>query len=66
MSSGKANDDGYRGVHVYFQLDNTHYPKEIGNSVGRKMRALYEGRKITTEVDFKEELAHVLHGCQGS
>lgn len=29
MSKGKANDDGYRGVHVYFQLDGTHYPIEI-------------------------------------
>jgi putative GTP pyrophosphokinase len=29
MSAGKAHDDGYRGVHVYFQLDNFHYPIEI-------------------------------------
>ena len=29
MSHGKANDDGYRGVHVYYQLDNFHYPIEI-------------------------------------
>lgn len=29
MSKGKANDDGYRGVHVYFQLSGTHYPIEI-------------------------------------
>lgn len=29
MSQGKANDDGYRGVHAYFQLDNFHYPIEI-------------------------------------
>lgn len=29
MSKGKANDDGYRGVHVYFQLDGTCYPIEI-------------------------------------
>lgn len=29
LSSGKAQDDGYRGVHVYFQLDNYHYPIEI-------------------------------------
>lgn len=29
MSSGKANDDGYRGIHVYFQLDGSHYPIEI-------------------------------------
>ena len=29
MSQGKANDDGYRGVHVYYQKDNFHYPIEI-------------------------------------
>ena len=29
MSHGKANDDGYRGVHVYFQLSKAHYPIEI-------------------------------------
>lgn len=29
MSGGKAHDDGYRGVHVYYQLDNFHYPIEI-------------------------------------
>jgi putative GTP pyrophosphokinase len=29
MSKGKASDDGYRGVHVYFQLDGVHYPIEI-------------------------------------
>lgn len=29
MSAGKANDDGYRGVHAYYQLDNYHYPIEI-------------------------------------
>ena len=29
LSKGKANDDGYRGIHVYFQLDGNHYPIEI-------------------------------------
>ena len=29
MSNGKANDDGYRGVHVYYQEDGSHYPIEI-------------------------------------
>ena len=29
MSNGKAKDDGYRGVHVYFQLSAYHYPIEI-------------------------------------
>ena len=29
MTKGKANDDGYRGIHVYFQMSNKHYPIEI-------------------------------------
>lgn len=29
LSGGKAKDDGYRGVHLYFQLSNYHYPIEI-------------------------------------
>lgn len=29
MSGGKAQDDGYRGVHVYYYKDNFHYPIEI-------------------------------------
>lgn len=29
MSRGKANDDGYRGVHVYYQKSGRHYPIEI-------------------------------------
>ena len=29
MSFGKSNDDGYRGVHLYYQKDNYHYPIEI-------------------------------------
>lgn len=29
MSNGKTHDDGYRGIHVYYQQDNYHYPIEI-------------------------------------
>ena len=29
MSTGKAKDDGYRGIHVYFQMSGNHYPIEI-------------------------------------
>uniref|UniRef100_UPI003467EE41 RelA/SpoT domain-containing protein n=2 Tax=Coprobacillaceae TaxID=2810280 RepID=UPI003467EE41 len=29
MSRGKSNDDGFRGIHVYYQRDNHHYPIEI-------------------------------------
>ncbi|MBO6128273.1 MAG: hypothetical protein J6P79_05180 [Pseudobutyrivibrio sp.] len=29
MTQGKSHDDGYRGVHVYYQKDNYHYPIEV-------------------------------------
>lgn len=29
MRNGKAKDDGYRAIHVYYQLDHFHYPIEI-------------------------------------
>ena len=29
LSKGKATDDGYRGVHVYYQINNHYYPIEI-------------------------------------
>lgn len=29
MINGKANDDGYRGLHLYYQRSNKHYPIEI-------------------------------------
>ena len=29
MSTGKGLDDGYRGVHLYYQIDNFYYPIEI-------------------------------------
>lgn len=29
MTKGKAVDDGYRGVHVYYQKSGRHYPIEI-------------------------------------
>lgn len=29
MSQGKAKDDGYRGVHIYYQPTHFHYPIEI-------------------------------------
>lgn len=81
-----ANDDGYRGIHVYYQLDGSYYPIEIqyntyydrqfnnwlhkyvykkdySNSVGLQLRKMYEGAKIQTEQDFKEELEHVLSDC---
>lgn len=29
MINGKANDDGYRGIHLYYQRSNKYYPIEI-------------------------------------
>lgn len=29
MRNGKANDDGYRAIHMYYQKDHDHYPIEI-------------------------------------
>ena len=29
MSHGKAHDDGCRGVHLYYKIDNFHYPIEL-------------------------------------
>lgn len=29
MSNGKSIDDGYRGVHLYYQINNSFYPIEI-------------------------------------
>ncbi|WP_461207290.1 hypothetical protein [Clostridium sp. DL1XJH146] len=29
MINGKVNDDGYRGIHLYYQKTNRHYPIEI-------------------------------------
>jgi putative GTP pyrophosphokinase len=29
LTEGKANDDGYRALHLYYKLDNNHYQIEI-------------------------------------
>lgn len=29
MAAGKAKDDGYRGIHMYFQLSESNYPIKI-------------------------------------
>lgn len=29
MRNGKANDDGYRAIHIYYQKDHFHYPIEV-------------------------------------
>lgn len=62
MSSGKAMDDGYRGVHVYYQKSGRHYPIETG----RIMREKYERGLIRNEYEFKEVLNNVLSGSERS
>ena len=46
-------DDGYRGINVYYQKSEKHYPIETG----RVMRERYE---------FKEALNNVLSGSERS
>lgn len=29
MREGKAKNDGYRGIHLYFQINHSYYPIEI-------------------------------------
>ncbi|HBG7745393.1 TPA: hypothetical protein KRE80_000856 [Clostridioides difficile] len=42
MRTEKANDDGYRGVHLYYQKSNFHYPIElqINTKVDRQINDL--------------------------
>ena len=74
MSHGKASDDGYRGVYLYYQA-NTYYDRQMNNwlhkylykreysdSVGRILRREYENGKILNEQGFQEVLRNVLSG----
>lgn len=79
MRNGKANDDGYRAIHMYYQKDHFHYPIEIqfvtskdrqfnewlhiflykyekDNSIGVRLRKLYEDGMIQNENDFRKEM----------
>lgn len=79
MRNGKAQDDGYRAIHMYYQKDHFHYPIEIqfmtskdrqfnewlhiflykyvsDNSVGFRLRELYEQHIICSEEDFRKEM----------
>lgn len=35
MSYGKSNDDGYCGVHLYYQPNYFHHPIEIQTMIGK-------------------------------
>ena len=71
MRNGKANDDGYRAIHMYYQKDHYHYPIEIqfnewlnlflykyvsDSSVGVQLKSLYDAGVIVTENDFRKEM----------
>lgn len=55
MSDRKSKDDGYRGVHVYFQLSSFHYPIEIQYNT-------YYDRQFSNWLlaDFKERLVQAV------
>lgn len=79
MRNGKANDDGYRAVHMYYQKNHFYYPIEIqfmtskdrlfnewlhiflykyikDNTIGVRLRILYEQGYIINEDDFRREM----------
>ena len=79
MRNGKANDDGYRAVHMYYQKDHFHYPIEIqfmtsrdrqfnewlhiflykyisDNSIGIRLKEMYDEGIIRSEEDFRKEM----------
>lgn len=79
MRNGKAKDDGYRGIHMYYQKDHFYYPIEIqfmtprdkifnewlhiflykyvsDNSIGVKLKSLYDNGVIVSEEDFRKEM----------
>ena len=57
MRNGKKCDDGYRGVHLYFQVDHVHYPIEFQYNTAFDRRFndwlhchLYKRVEMSTEV----------------
>ena len=79
MRNGKAKDDGYRAIHLYYQKDHYHYPIEVqfmtsrdrqfnewlhiflykyvsDNTIGIRLKTLYDAEVIVSEEDFREEM----------
>lgn len=87
MRRGKKNDDGYRGLHVYYTKSNRHYPIEIqvwsphdaqlntwlhqyvykyeDQTVGKALKVMYDRGMITTQEEFEEAMADVIHYSEG-
>lgn len=70
LSHGKLKDDGYRGVHVYF---NTYFDRQFNNwlhkyvyrrghdnRIGCMLRQAYENAKVRNEIEFRERFNDVL------
>ena len=58
MSSGKAVDDGYRGIHVYYQKSGKHYPIEI------QFNTLFDGQLNNWLHDYLYEKSYPIEtGC---
>jgi putative GTP pyrophosphokinase len=48
MRNGKVNDDGYRGIHLYKNIED--------NNIGKLLREKYDNGEIKNEEEFKEDL----------
>lgn len=57
MRNGKKHDDGYRGIHLYYKLDNYHYIIEIqiwaGNDIDFNSWSHASGYKTLTDEQLK-------------
>ena len=63
MSKGKANDDGYRGIHVYFQLDGSHYPIEIQYNTYYDRQFNNWLHKYTYKKNYPDKVGRALRYC---
>lgn len=60
MSGGKSKDDGYRGVHVYFQLSSYHYPIEIQYNIYYDRQLNNWLHKYVYKRKYKSEIGYCL------
>lgn len=64
MSFGKANDDGYRGVHVYYQHSGIHYPIEIQYNTYYDRQFNNWLHKYTYKKNYPDKVGQTTHGKQ--
>ncbi len=63
MSFGKANDDGYRGVHVYYQHSGIHYPIEIQYNTYYDRQFNNWLHKYTYKKNYPDKVGQTLRYC---